>query len=680
MDSKWTKYLALPAEITPFEQQFLARLNKIALVFFFLHVPVLMVVAWAADTGPLFALIASLIVITGPALAFRTIQNPRWLSVVHGVTAMLMGGLLVHFGQGPVQIEMHFYFFALLAMLCIFANPMVNVAAACTVALHHLLVWWLLPGSVFNYDAQWWVVLVHSAFVILETVAACYISRQFFDNVIGLEKIVAARTATVHENQRDMQLILNNVEQGLITIDVDGHMSSETSLAVREWFGVPLAGENFATWIGRRDDNFGDWLDFALESFREDVLPKEVSLGQFPARLKDGAKTYSVHYQLIGQAEVTSLAGSAAAKRSPEKILVIITDITEILIKDAAGRHQSELLQLFQHMNRDRAGFLEFLAEADEIVRSLDGGQYEDLDHQKRLIHTLKGNTGIFGMRRVSEVCHEIENEVANEPFAALTMGVLDQAWSEIRPDIQKLIGDAPNSGIEIDEADYELILKTVREGGNVSTVSRMIESWRFEPATKRLARIRQQLISIAERSGKGSITVIVESNHLRFNSEHFAPFWLAFIHVIRNAVDHGIEDREERRKHGKLSRPTIKVTTAIENDRFVVAIEDDGPGIDWERLRNKASKFGVPASELEESTRLLSWSGLSSRDTSTELSGRGMGMGAMAEVCEALGGTMEVESRLGVGTRIRFSFAKGEVVHEGNGQASQCALDPVAA
>ncbi len=191
-----SKYLALPAEITPFERRYLTRLNKVALIFFYLHIPALMVIAWVAGTRPFFALALTSFVMVGPTIAYRTVQNPRHLSVVYGITAMLMGGLLVHFGQGPVQIEMHFYFFALLAMLCMFANPMVNIVAAVTVALHHLIVWWLVPESVFNYDAAWWVVLVHAAFVVLETIATCFISREFFDNVIGLEKIVEARTAT----------------------------------------------------------------------------------------------------------------------------------------------------------------------------------------------------------------------------------------------------------------------------------------------------------------------------------------------------------------------------------------------------------------------------------------------------------------------------------------------------
>jgi two-component system, chemotaxis family, sensor kinase CheA len=694
MDSQWTKYLTLPAEITPFEQRFLARLNKVALVFFFLHIPVLMAVAWAAGTGPMYALALSLIVMTGPTIAYRTVQNPRWLSVIYGVTAMFMGGLLVHFGQGPVQIEMHFYFFALLAMLCMFANPMVNLAAASAVALHHLIVWWLLPSSVFNYDAQWWVVLVHAAFVALETVAACYISRQFFDNVVGLERIVEARTATIRENQRDMHLILNNLEEGLVTVSLDGQMSSETSRAVREWFGSPVAGESFGAWIGRRDSHFADWFILALESLAEGMLPIEVALSQLPKRLNDGERAYSVRYQMIftnpndrpdrlpENAPATPGAGFATGEVVPEKILVIITDVTDVLSKSALERHQSDLLQLFQHMMRDRAGLLEFLAEGDAIMQSLQGEQYDSLNHLERLVHTLKGNSAIFGMGRVSELCHQVENEIIEEGGvrAGTGMAALDQAWGQIRSDLDKLIGEARQSSIEVDEAEYEVILRTLRDGIDASIVARMMESWRLEPTGKRLARVEQQIRGIAERMGKSNVSVFIQPNELRFSGERFAPFWSAFIHVLRNAVDHGIEDRELRRKRGKPEQSSITVATAVEGGRFVVTVEDDGPGVDWDRLRKKAGELGAAASVLQEPIKLICLPGLSSMDTVTELSGRGMGMGAVAEACAALGGTIEVKSQLGTGTRIEFSFPKDQSVYEGHGVILQSVLVPVAA
>src|SRR4051812_14591050 len=313
---RFTKYLALPREITPFEHRYLTRLNKVALIFFYLHIPALMTVAWVAGTGALSALLLSCVVMIGPTIAYRIIKHPRALSVVYGITAMLMGGLLVHFGQGPVQIEMHFYFFALLAMLCMFANPMVNIAAAVTVALHHLAVWLILPASVFHYEAQWWVVVVHAAFVVLETIAACYISREFFDNVIGLEKIVEARTATIREKQRDMRLILDNVETGLVTVDLEGRLSSECSHVVEKWFGAPVSGDKLAAWLGARDANYGEWLELGLESVKEGMLPPQVALPQLPKTLKDRDRTYAVSYQLISSAQGAPEAKIAYDRRA----------------------------------------------------------------------------------------------------------------------------------------------------------------------------------------------------------------------------------------------------------------------------------------------------------------------------------------------------------------------------
>src|SRR4029077_13490792 len=140
-----------------------------------------------------------------------------------------------------------------------------------------------------------------------------------------------------------------------------------------------------------------------------------------------------------------------------------------------------------------------------------------------------------------------------------------------------------------IDDADYEAILNALRDGVDVSIVARMMESCRLEPTQKRLARIEHQIRGIAERMGKSNVTVSIEPNDLRFNSERFAPFWSAFIHVLRNAVDHGIEDRQERSRRGKPEQSSIRVATAMDGDRFVVTIEDDGPGVDWERLRARA-------------------------------------------------------------------------------------------
>src|SRR5258706_6372136 len=481
----------------------------------------------------------------------------------------------------------------------------------------------LVPVSRLNYGAEWWVVLVSAAFVVLETIAACYISRDFFDTVIGLEKIVEARTATIREKQRDMRLILDNVETGLVTVDLEGRLSSECSQVVEKWFGAPMAGDKLAAWLGKRDANFGEWFELALDSVRDGLLPPEVALGQLPKQLKDGDRTYSVNYQLI-----------TGADDAPEKLLVIVTDITERLRKEAAERYHAELLQLFQHIMRDKAGFLEFLAEAEELVRSLKRGGHDDLEHLKRLIHTLKGNAAIFGMRRLSDLCHDLENHIAEENRAPseADMAALHQAWTQTRADLGKLIGEHLRSSIEIDDADYQAIIKAVLDGVERKVVVRLMESWRLEPAGKRLARIEQQVKGRPERIGKGDVAVAIAPHELRFNTERFAPFWSAFIHVLRNAVDHGIEDRELRAKRGKPAQSLIKVSTKIEQQRFIVTVEDDGPGVDWEALRAKAGQLGIDAAALGSKENLAFLPVVRSKPSVTELPGRGIGMAAVAD------------------------------------------------
>jgi hypothetical protein len=142
---KLWNYLFLPREISDFERSYLRRMNRIALLFFYLHVPAFVGVAALAGTSLVQAAILTPIVLIGPTIVYFWLTNPRALAVAYGFTAMVMGGLLVHFGQGPMQIEMHFYFFVLIALLAVFGNPAAIMVAAVTVALHHLVVWLVLP-------------------------------------------------------------------------------------------------------------------------------------------------------------------------------------------------------------------------------------------------------------------------------------------------------------------------------------------------------------------------------------------------------------------------------------------------------------------------------------------------------------------------------------------------------
>ncbi|AKB37565.1 Signal transduction histidine kinase CheA [Methanosarcina siciliae C2J] len=134
-------------------------------------------------------------------------------------------------------------------------------------------------------------------------------------------------------------------------------------------------------------------------------------------------------------------------------------------------------------------------------------------------------------------------------------------------------------------------------------------------------------------------------------------------VHLVRNAVDHGIEYPEEREKAGKNEVGHIKLSARREKNNVIIEIEDDGKGIDVELLKKKAvekglfSAFDVENFSEEEIRMIIFAPGFSTKESPTEISGRGVGMDAVKTAVEKLGGKVRVYSKKGEFTRIRIDL-----------------------
>jgi two-component system chemotaxis sensor kinase CheA len=134
-------------------------------------------------------------------------------------------------------------------------------------------------------------------------------------------------------------------------------------------------------------------------------------------------------------------------------------------------------------------------------------------------------------------------------------------------------------------------------------------------------------------------------------------------LHVVRNAVDHGVEDGEERRKKGKPAVATVRLRAARDGDQVVIEVSDDGAGIDVERVRTVAKERGVASGEDlavmsdAEVIDLVFAPGFSTAARITEISGRGVGMDAVRSAVEKVGGRVSIASRAGQGTTVGFSL-----------------------
>ncbi len=132
-------------------------------------------------------------------------------------------------------------------------------------------------------------------------------------------------------------------------------------------------------------------------------------------------------------------------------------------------------------------------------------------------------------------------------------------------------------------------------------------------------------------------------------------------LHLLRNAIDHGIETPEERAAVGKPARGTVALNVRRNKDRVVLEMEDDGRGMDGAKLRAAAVERGLftpeDAARLTPQAVLMlcCLPGVSTAGNVTDISGRGVGMDAVKRAVESAGGTLEIESTLGHGTRIRL-------------------------
>jgi two-component system chemotaxis sensor kinase CheA len=160
-------------------------------------------------------------------------------------------------------------------------------------------------------------------------------------------------------------------------------------------------------------------------------------------------------------------------------------------------------------------------------------------------------------------------------------------------------------------------------------------------------------------------------------------------VHLVRNAVDHGIESPEQRRAAGKPETATISIEASRIGDRFLVEVTDDGRGIDPAVVRRKASERRlVPADELsaltdEQVVDLVFAPGFSTAAEVSDISGRGIGMDVVRTVIEQIGGRVSLFSRVGTGTTVRLdmpmTIAMSRImVVEAGGQLFGISMDAV--
>jgi two-component system chemotaxis sensor kinase CheA len=438
---------------------------------------------------------------------------------------------------------------------------------------------------------------------------------------------------------------MDNVAQALLTIDASGFLASERSAKADLWFGkydVPL---RFADYIASTDPAFAAFFQLSFEALVEGILPQEVLLAQMPRTLTGQARRFRCAYHVVADGG-DQLVG----------LIIVIDDMTEEIRHSEEQAEQRELAAILRGIMRDKAGLITAIEEGTDLVQQLQAETASPAIMQ-RVLHTMKGLTAMAGIERVATLCHQVEDQLEIGETVTEGIGAIAELWRITCETVRTLVESQGDRAGDVSRDDIERLIGQIRGGLPVEAVLVELGQWRFEPIERGLRRLAQHATFLAARLGKGEIQIDVSAPGLRLDPRIWNPLCAALMHVVRNAVDHGIETPSERAAAGKTPQGRLVMRAGLEERAVVIEIQDDGRGIDWIRVRELAVQKKMPADSRADLIHSLLSQGFSTRAEVTDVSGRGVGLSVLKEEMQRAGGTIDVVSEPRVGTTWRIAL-----------------------
>jgi HPt (histidine-containing phosphotransfer) domain-containing protein/two-component sensor histidine kinase len=358
-----------------------------------------------------------------------------------------------------------------------------------------------------------------------------------------------------------------------------------------------------------------------------------------------------------------------------EKILVSLRDVSELRMLEKVNLNQQRELEIlsqlvstssdrFQQFHRNSVTALDHCRSLLEKEGHLI--TIASLQELYRELHTIKGNARMFGFRGITNLVHE------SEEHYKVSVHVIHESWNTsdrlrdlaaIRAELDAYAVMAAkafgyNEKPEQIQRHYfvEKTLTTLRsyQDGAVpaeqalSEIATSIRVFEYSPLKLILESVVSASVPLAQELGKLPPQIDVPQNALGFHRKTHAALESIFNHLVRNSLDHGLEPEHERLHAGKPARGSIHIQLTRTHHGVSIHMQDDGRGLNLNRIQDKAQSLGIvtaaAAMSTEDLAQLIFEPGLSTRAQENQVSGRGMGLSAVRSLASDLGGTIRLE------------------------------------
>jgi chemotaxis family two-component system sensor histidine kinase/response regulator PixL len=267
---------------------------------------------------------------------------------------------------------------------------------------------------------------------------------------------------------------------------------------------------------------------------------------------------------------------------------------------------------------------------ASETPTNIKGDRFTDQDPNNEVFLPYTSRFDLLEMDSYSEL-HVLSREIMDSVVQL----------QEVSSDLETALTDTEGTERELGRASRQM--------------QTAIEQARMRMLSEVLGRFPRLLRDLSLTHGK-QVELIVRGSSTLVERSVLEVLEDPLLHLIRNAFDHGIETPESRIAQGKSPKGKIEIAAGYRGNQTVITVSDDGNGINFTKLRDRALQMGLSESDLDGSSEnelleLIFEAGFSTADRVTELSGRGVGMDVVRSNLNVIGGSVRVETESGQGT-----------------------------
>jgi len=448
---------------------------------------------------------------------------------------------------------------------------------------------------------------------------------------------------------------LQHTSQGLVRVDHQGRITSDISSQCLKYLGsqnvYDLRFKNFSQLVESLSPGFmHSWDSFELlfdPEYNEEQ--RQMIFSVLPERilLTTGTDLGQLHLQL-------SYYSCLDSKGRLIGLDIGMTDITsEMALAD------------FEHKQKIRSrllaepeAYLSLLALAKKLQSKLPVSKVETI----RLdLHTLKGNAGMFELKALCKICHSLEDQIKLGEFFSETVEDFNEQVAFVSSFFEQLSEPLKQRllGFVIDPARfYEL--QSLLKSGDIKQALSIVSQASSVPASDWAKSYDREIQRLASKLGK-KVEFISEGDPVRI-PHHLRETLQPLIHLVRNSIVHGLETSDERIAMGKTETGKFLFKANQQGKWLVLQFIDDGRGLDAKKIKIKAQKkFGLATHrrvlKTAEMCELIFHADLSTEDGVNQNAGRGIGLSAVKESIEAMGGKVSVSNRPGKGFEVEIKI-----------------------